>query len=80
MSDPTGIDRPLWRDYSRYQVKVNFDVAKANGVLGMAARAGISWGYTDPWFETNWNGAGQAGMYRINYTGVLWLRDHGYIE
>ena len=67
MSDPIGTDRPLWRDYSRYQVIVNFDVAKANGVLGMAARAGISWGYTDPFFETNWNGAGQAGMYRTSY-------------
>jgi len=67
VSDPTGTNRPLWRDYSRYQGVVNFDIAKANGVLGMAARAGISYGYTDPWFENNWNGAGQAGIYRTSY-------------
>lgn len=67
MSDPTGTDRPLWRDYSRYQIMVNFDVAKANGVLGMAARAGISWGYVDPFFATNYKGAGQVGLYRTSY-------------
>jgi len=65
--DPTGLERPLWRDYSRYQEIVNFDVAKSNGVLGMFARAGISWGYTDPWFHTNWGAAGEAGMYRSSY-------------
>ena len=91
MSDPTGTDRPLWRDYSRYQAVVNFDVAKANGVLGMAARAGISYGYTDPWFETNWNGAGQVGMYRTSYHVIYpdqdivkqadnWYRIHPVLE
>jgi hypothetical protein len=67
MSDPTGTDRPLWRDYSRYQVMVNFDIAKANGVLGMAARAGISYGYIDPFFATNYKGAGNVEMYRTSY-------------
>jgi GH25 family lysozyme M1 (1,4-beta-N-acetylmuramidase) len=69
--DPVGLVRPLWRDYSRYQVIVNFDIAKANGVLGMAARAGISWGYIDPFFSTNYKGAGNVGIYRTSYH-VLW--------
>lgn len=64
--------QPLWRDYSRWQGLVNYDVAVANGVQGMAARAGISWAYVDPWFETNWNAAGQQdGFYRTSYH-VIW--------
>lgn len=51
---------------------VNYDVAVAHGVLGMAARAGVSWGYVDPWFETNWRGAGQQdNFYRTSYH-VIW--------
>lgn len=65
--DPVGTSRPLWRDYSSYQIKPNFDVAHANGVLGMAARAGISYGYVDSFFENNWNEAGRVGMYRTSY-------------
>ena len=65
-------DRPLWRDYSRWQGQVNFDVAIAHGVQGMAARAGISWGYVDPWFETNYQAAGQQeNFYRTSYH-VIW--------
>lgn len=67
MSNLRGTDRPLLRDYSKHQGLVNFDIAIANGVLGMIARAAISWGYTDPWFETNWQGAGQVGIYRTSY-------------
>ena len=48
--DPTGTARPLWRDYSRWQwPDLNLAVAIANGVLGAFHRAGISWGYIDPW-------------------------------
>lgn len=65
--DPVGLERPLWRDYSRYQVEVDFNVAINVGVKGMVARAGISYGYTDPWFQTNWDGAGRVGMYRSGY-------------
>ena len=65
--DPTGTSRPLWRDYSRYQKEVNFDIAKSIGVKGMAARAGISWGYTDPWFQRNWDEAGRVLVYRTSY-------------
>ncbi len=59
--------RPLWRDYSRYQGKVNHQVAKDNGVQGMIARAGISWGYQDSWFPHNWIEAGNVGYYRSSY-------------
>lgn len=65
--DPTGTARPLFRDYSKYQQKVNFDIAKSIGVQGMAARCGISWGYTDPWFQRNWDESGRVGIYRTSY-------------
>jgi hypothetical protein len=89
--DPTGLDRPLWRDYSKYQGQVNFQIARNVGVLGMAARAGISWGYVDPWYATNWNGAGDVGMYRTSYHVLYpsedvkrqfdnWIKIHPKIE
>lgn len=65
--DPTGLERPLWRDYSKYQGQVNFEVARNVGVLGMAARAAISWGYTDPWFQRNWDESQKVGIYRTSY-------------
>ena len=65
--DPIGVARPLWRDYSRYQLYVDYDVAKAKGILGVYCRAGISWGYIDPFYNYNWEGAGRVGMYRSSY-------------
>jgi len=65
--DPIGLERPLWRDYSRYQGQVDFAIAAANTVLGMAARSTISWGYQDPWWNRNWSEAGLYGMYRTSY-------------
>lgn len=67
MSELTGTDRPLWRDYSRHQGKIDFTVAQNNGVLGMATRATISWGYKDPKFAYNYEKAGYSGMYRTSY-------------
>jgi len=58
---------PLWRDYSRYQGQVDFDIAQTMGVCGMATRAGISWGYQDAWFPRNWEEAGRVGIYRTSY-------------
>ena len=65
--DPMGLLRPLWRDYSIYQGFVNHEVAAAEGVLGMVARATISWGYQDAQFKNNYIGAGLVGMYRSSY-------------
>lgn len=65
--DPVGTNRPLWRDYSRYQLLVNASVARINGVLGAAFRSGISWGYTDPFFYSNYTSFGEQGLYRTSY-------------
>jgi hypothetical protein len=65
--DPVGLARPLLRDYSRYQLRVDADVAVANGVLGMAHRATISWGYQDPWFATNYASFDREDTYRTSY-------------
>jgi hypothetical protein len=65
--DPTGTARPLWRDYSKHNGYSNPAVAKANGVAGIAARAGISWGYQDPFFDHHYIGAGIEGLYRTSY-------------
>ena len=65
--DPIGLSRPLWRDYSRWQGMVDFSIATANTVLGMAARSTISWGYQDAWFPRNWSESKSYGMYRTGY-------------
>jgi len=65
--DPVGLARPLWRDYSRYQGLVNADVAIANGVLGMAHRATISYGYQDPFFAVNYEAFNRPETYRTSY-------------
>jgi hypothetical protein len=64
--DLIGEARPLWRDYSKWQRYVNYDIAVANGVQGMAARAGISWGYIDPFWNYNWTQS-EGRMYRTSY-------------
>jgi len=61
------LDRPLWRDYSRWQGQVNFDIVKQKGIVGMAARSSISWGKQDSWFPRNWKEAGRIGIYRTSY-------------
>jgi hypothetical protein len=65
--DPMGVLRPEWRDYSRHNGYVNHETAFINGVHGMAARATISWGYQDPLFVHNYQGAHDVGMYRTSY-------------
>ena len=65
--DPTGTNRPLWGDYSRYQLLVNLAIARARGVLGAAFRSGISWAYTDPFFNANYTNASHNDMYRTSY-------------
>jgi hypothetical protein len=65
--NPIGLLRPLWRDYSRWQGQVDFGVAKANGVLGYAARSTISWGYQDTWFPRNWTEGRALGLFGTSY-------------
>ena len=63
----------LWRDYSANQdnqdtpKQVDVAVAKANGVVGIIARAGSSWTYTDPTFKNIYDQAGVLGLYRSSY-------------
>lgn len=64
--DLTGKIRPLWRDISRYQMYWNHAVAVLHGILGVFVRAGISWGYHDPFFRVNYDGA-EGLMYRSSY-------------
>ena len=49
--DPVGLNRPLCRDYSKHQGYVNYDVSVSLGVQLAAIRAGISWGYIDPYYN-----------------------------
>ncbi len=65
--DPVGLNRPLWRDTSRYQGASDCQVMADNGVWGIAARCGISWGYQDPRYFATYGSAGQAQIYRTNY-------------
>lgn len=67
--DLTGTDRPLWRDYSRYDLDVNLDVAFANGVSGAAFRYAMGWGGTDDTFPGRWSQAGDLDyFYRTGYS------------
>lgn len=67
--DPAGLYRPLWRDYSRYDLNINLDVAWLNGVNGAAFRYAMGWGGTDDTFPRRWEQAGFIeGMYRTGYS------------
>ena len=86
-----GLARPLWRDVSKHNGKVDYAVMFANGVQGVFARAGISWGYQDQWFPANWLGAGDHELWRSSYHVIYlaekitpqadnWYRSHPEIE
>lgn len=47
LEDPVGLDRPRWKDSSRYQGQQDFLLQAANGVWGNVFRQGISWGYEE---------------------------------
>ncbi len=64
--DPTGLERPLIRDIARYQLEYDVDVGVINGVLVLIVRCGISYGYHDSWFKTNYKAA-KGKMYRTSY-------------
>ena len=65
-----GIDISKWNikdnktpDWSQVKASCNF----------IAIRSGVSWGYTDPWFTHNWQGA--QGMCRTAYHVIYFGED-----
>ena len=54
-------------DISRHNGEIDFNVMKAAGAVGVAIRATVGDFYTDPRFYTNWDGAGEAGLFRTAY-------------
>lgn len=67
--NPVGLDRPLWRDYSRYDLDVNLTIAQLNGVSGAAFRYAMGWGGTDDTFSGRWSQAGDLdNFYRTGYS------------
>lgn len=64
-----GIDLSRYNTSPDGRVQVDFDVIAAHQpeVAFIAMRAGISWGYQDPWFATYFQEAGRIGRVRLVY-------------
>ncbi len=64
-----GIDLSRYNTSPDGKVKVDFDVIAAHQpeVAFIAMRAGISWGYQDPWFQYYFQEAGRIGRVRMAY-------------
>ena len=67
LEDKKGTDRPLWRDSSRHNGKVNPEVSRANGVQGYFIKACEGTWYQDEQFPRTWELVGKAGLYRSSY-------------
>ena len=72
---PVATDYPYGIDMSRFQYSADgtvlFDFDKLmqhpDGPKFIGIRAGISWGYTDPWFARSFAEAKRVGLYRLPY-------------
>jgi hypothetical protein len=66
-------EKPFGIDVSRYQGKIDWDVVAAHEpkVRFVGIRATVNWGYTDSWFNRNWNAAKSAGILRTAYHVVF---------
>jgi GH25 family lysozyme M1 (1,4-beta-N-acetylmuramidase) len=64
-----GIDLSRYNTSPDGKIKVNFDTIAAHDpeVVFIAMRAGISWGYQDPWFSYYFAEAGRIGRVRLAY-------------
>lgn len=69
MSRAFGIDISKYQSSKDGSKKMDFNVVKnhAEEVTFIAARAGISWGYTDPMFNYYWNEMKRINVLRIVY-------------
>jgi len=65
--NPAGLDRPLFYDFSHWQLVVNMAIAKAMGAFGMISRATNGTATPDDTFQANWLHAYEQGMYRASY-------------
>lgn len=70
MSKPFGIDVSRWQGTIRWQ-----EIAQHQPTVEFVyIRAGVSWGYIDPQFKANWQGAKQhhipRGAYHVLYPDV----------
>ena len=64
-----GIDLSRYNTSADGKTQVDFDTIAAHQpkVTFIAMRAGISWGYQDPWFSTYFAEAGRIGRARLAY-------------
>ena len=64
-----GIDLSKWNTSQDGQKKVDFDTIAAHDpeVTFISMRAGISWGYQDPWYSFYFEEAGRIGRVRMPY-------------
>jgi len=63
-------EKPFGIDVSRWQGRLNWDaIASATNpqVQFCAIRASISWGYTDSWFQRNWQESKRVKIIRCAY-------------
>lgn len=66
---PRGIDISKYQYSSDGSKKPNFDIINAKCAF-VGVRAGISWGYTDPWFSYTWQHLSVPRMaYHVIYPG-----------
>lgn len=68
---------PFGIDVSAAQGKMDFNKVASNAekVQFVAARTGISWGYTDKWFQFNWAEMKRIGVYRVAYHVIYFGED-----
>ena len=64
-----GIDLSRWNTSQDGKEKVNFDLISIHDpeVVFIAMRAGVSWGYQDPWFSYYMTEAERIGRVRLAY-------------
>jgi len=71
MTLPFGIDISRYQYSSDGSQKPNFDLMNATCDF-VAVRAGISWGYTDPWFRYSWDHIDKPRLaYHVIYPGEI---------
>jgi lysozyme len=61
MAQPSGVD------VSRWQGEIDWQAVKDSGIAFASVRATIGDFFTDDRFEENWQGAGDAGIFRCAY-------------